>query len=107
MSRIVECSYFSRRPKPTDDPDYLAFIRTLPCLICGNPAEPHHSAPKSTDQRGPDRGALPLCRKHHRRGFATSAHTLGKRFWRYHGISRMEEIARLNKMYEESYQEAA
>jgi hypothetical protein len=110
--KLPACCYLSRRPKPSDDPEYLAFIRLLPCLICGKKAEPHHAGQRGIGQKADDRTAIPLCQKHHRRpglgGASDSAHALGKRFWQHHGIDRAEVIQRYNRAYEElQHQEAA
>lgn len=64
-----------RQPR-VEDPAYLAYVRTLPCLICARPGpnDPAHiraAAPlygKSYTGKGEkpdDKWVLPLCRKHH------------------------------------------
>jgi hypothetical protein len=45
--------------------DYLRWIKTLPCLVCGQrPVDPAHIRPRSlgSDDIG---NAVPLCRLHH------------------------------------------
>jgi len=50
--------------------DYLNYIRSLPCLICGNPeSEAHHVRRQywmaSMGRKPHDYVAIPLCRTHH------------------------------------------
>jgi hypothetical protein len=55
------------------DPNYLGFIRSRPCLICGDPrTDPHHALRRlrgisaaGMAQKGSDYLAIPLCRVHH------------------------------------------
>ena len=52
------------------DPDYLAWIRQRPCLLCGYPTttEAHHEPPKGMGGgRSNDYDAVPLCGAHHRK----------------------------------------
>ena len=50
--------------------DYLDYIRSLPCLICGKPGEPHHLEAVGMG-RNRNRElkehytTIPLCRNHH------------------------------------------
>ena len=51
---------------------YLLFIRSLPCLICGDIAEPHHmrrmiptELKGGTGLKPYDTMCIPLCREHH------------------------------------------
>ena len=77
---------------------YLAWIRTLPCLICGRTTgiEAAHTGPHGIGQKSPDRSAIPLCVRHHRTG-RDSYHKLGPRvFERRHGIDIRAVVARLN-----------
>lgn len=74
-----------RRPRVHKD-DYLAFIRTLPCVICGlHPCEACHvrysnlQYGKRTTGVGikpDDRWAVPMCSRHHR-----EQHSRGERIW--------------------------
>jgi hypothetical protein len=70
-------SVFSVRPRPAyardlpvRDPKYLAFLRTLPCAICGANwgIEAAHTGPHGLSQKASDLDAIPLCREHHRTG---------------------------------------
>jgi hypothetical protein len=77
---------------------YLAWIRTLPCLICGRTTgiEAAHTGPHGVGQKSPDRSAIPLCVRHHRTG-RDSYHKLGPRvFERRHNIDIRAVVARLN-----------
>jgi len=61
--------------KPREkNPEYVKFIRSLPCLACKKPGcDPHHI--KSRGAGGGDSANLvPLCRVHH-----TMIHTYGRR----------------------------
>jgi hypothetical protein len=58
-----------QRNPPQQDPDYLAWIRTRPCCVCGEDTtvEAHH--PRigvGMAQKASDKWALPLCGRHHR-----------------------------------------
>ena len=68
-------SLAQRQPR-IEDPAYLAFVRTLPCLICRRPGpnDPAHlrSAARQYGKRltgmgekPDDKWVLPLCRHHH------------------------------------------
>lgn len=87
------------------DPEYLAFIHTLPCTLlcdrCEGLVEAHHAGDHGFSQKAPDRTALPLCAWHHRTG-AFSAHVLGRRFWGFYKIDRQKLVAELNAQYEAS-----
>lgn len=50
------------------DEAHLAFIRTLPCLICGRPSEAHHllrTPERGIGRKSDDRHTVPLCDPHH------------------------------------------
>lgn len=84
--------------KSIRDLKYLAWIRTLPCLICGRTMgiEAAHTGPHGVGQKSPDRSAIPLCARHHRTG-RDSYHRLGPRvFERRHAIDIRAVVARLN-----------
>lgn len=64
-----------RQPRE-EDPAYLAYVRTLPCLICQRPgpSDPAHLRTGARQYRKPSTGmgekpsdcwVLPLCRTHH------------------------------------------
>ena len=49
-------------------PKYLAHIRTLPCLVCQQPAEAHHLmiiGRRGMGMKTEDKYAVPLCHPHH------------------------------------------
>lgn len=57
-----------RKPRRKTDPDLLATIKRLPCLVrfqCDGPVDSAHI--RSRGAGGPDEGwnVIPLCRKHH------------------------------------------
>lgn len=59
-------------------PAYLDFIRTKPCLVCGNTATIAHHEPMGQagmSIKAPDSQAVPLCNRYHRerhdKGFNT------------------------------------
>jgi hypothetical protein len=95
-----------RKKREGDDPEYLAWIRTLPCELgprlnypwCSGATEAHHAGDHGFTQKAPDRTAIPLCLWHHREGPA-SAHKLGKHFWTYHNLDRDSIIRELNERY--------
>ena len=83
--------------KPTRDPRYLAWIRTLPCLVCGSMRgiEASHTGPHGLGQKSPDSSAIPLCAKHHRTG-TDSYHRLGPRkFSQTHSLDIPAIVRRL------------
>jgi hypothetical protein len=83
--------------KPTRNLKYLAWIRTLPCLVCGvtTGIEAAHTGPHGMAQKSPDTSAIPLCVKHHRTG-RDSYHKLGARaFERHHQLDIGAVVARL------------
>ena len=115
-----------RRKKLGDDPQYLVFIRTLPCVVCAGRAvferileetaseyevhriqqrqksstEAAHVGDRGLGQKCSDREAMPLCgREHHREG-PDSHHQAGKEFWNKHGLGREEVLALLWRAYE-------
>lgn len=99
-----------RRSKPRCGPDrdekYLAFIRTLPCVVCTKlaitqqhaPTEAAHTGPHGMAQKAADDQALPLCARHHRLGNA-SLHRLGKLFWDFHKADRDKLVAHYQAEY--------
>lgn len=79
---------------------YLAFIRSLPCLVCGirRGIEAAHTGPRGLGQKSSDLSAIPLCRQHHRTG-TDSLHCLGPRkFTALHSLDVPELVERLNRM---------
>src|SRR3954466_3200558 len=76
------------------DPDHLAFIRTLPCVVCGNNIETEAAHVRMADRsvakpmtgiatKCDDRFTVPLCGTHHRH-----QHEVGNehKFWLAVGI---------------------
>jgi DNA recombination protein Rad52 len=57
-------------PKRVRDPDHLAYVRSLPCLVCARtPSEPHHlrfAQPRGLSSKPSDEWTVPLCLLHHR-----------------------------------------
>jgi hypothetical protein len=84
--------------KPTRNARYLAWIRTLPCVVCGviRGIEASHTGPHGLGQKSPDSSAVPLCSLHHRTG-KDSYHKLGPRaFCATHGLSLPSIVQQLN-----------
>lgn len=84
--------------KPQRNPQYLAWIRTQPCVICGERRgiEASHTGPHGLGQKSPDTSAIPLCHKHHRTG-RDSYHKLGaRRFAQVHDLDIPAIVRRLN-----------
>ena len=110
------------------DPDYLDWIRTLPCVCCVGlerflrlvagtqtwldvaklienqryPTEAAHVGQRGLSQKCPDRQAIPLCELHHTRG-RESHHRLQKKFWSFWFIDRDALIAELNSRFKEEH----
>lgn len=65
-------------------PDYLAYVRTKGCLVCGKPAIAHHiqhGEPSAMQAKSGDKWAVPLCFEHHN-GSKYSVHDFGnERLW--------------------------
>ena len=107
------------RRGPVIDPDFRAFIRCFGCIVCTagllvgqcdawdtyrldrqqrSLTECAHVGRRGLGQKCSDRECVPLCRFHHTTGI-NSHHTLGKRFWSHHGLSRHALIAELQRLY--------
>jgi hypothetical protein len=85
-------------PHPVRNPRYLAWIRTLPCVVCGitRGIEASHTGPHGLGQKSPDSSAIPLCGKHHRTG-KDSYHKLGPRkFAELHDLDIPAIVCKLN-----------
>jgi len=85
--------------KPTRNLRYLAWIRTLPCLVRGRTrgVKAAHTGPHGVGQKPPDTSAVPLCARHHRTG-RDSYHKLGPRaFERHHGLDLRAIVAGLTE----------
>ncbi len=63
---MVRKSKYARRQR---DHAYFAWIRSLPCLVCGRiPSEAAHLGTRSFGQKCSDRHSGPLCAWDHRLG---------------------------------------
>jgi hypothetical protein len=116
---ITRRAYIRRSPlirKPRRyvvPPEILAYwewIRKQRCAVpgCGvrrlppfrNPLmDVAHVGVRGIGQKCSGWEVIPLCRKHHRRGFPVSHHTLGKRFWKVHNLDRVQSIRVLRERY--------
>jgi hypothetical protein len=84
--------------KPLRSRHYLAWIRTLPCVVCGSILwiEASHTGPHGLSQKSSDYSAIPLCSTHHRTG-SDSYHKLGpRRFSEVHNLDIRAIVSRLN-----------
>lgn len=89
-----------RLPEPKKrrivDANYLAFLRTQPCCVCGRrPAEPHHLIP--VGRGGPDYSAVPLNREMHREAqgrLELFEQEYGVNLWRECNLHLIKYIAR-------------
>lgn len=81
--------------RPMRDPNYLTYLRTLPCLICGiHRSESAHTGPHGLSQKSCDYSAIPLCAGCHRTN-PDSNHALGRNWAAHHGIDLPLTIKRL------------
>lgn len=85
------------------NPRYLAYIRTLPCVTCGNaPSEAHHTGPHGIGIKASDYTAIPLCTEHHTAGRA-AYHKIGRaRFEWLVGRSVDSLIEKYNRWWKRS-----
>lgn len=84
--------------KPIRNPQYLVWIRTQPCIVCGarRGIEAAHTGPHGLGQKSPDTSVIPLCVGHHRTR-KDSYHRLGpRRFAQIHNLDLQEIVRRLN-----------
>ena len=86
------------KPRRVEDPEHLARVRALPCLVCGRmPVEAHHIRQGcGMGQKASDREAIPLCSFCHRTG-PWAFHASPSSFQRDHGTER-ELLARTLEM---------
>ena len=85
--------------KPPRSRTYLAWIRTLPCAVCGETRgiEASHTGPHGIGQKSSDYSAIPLCDKHHRTA-SDSYHKLGPRkFSQRHSLDVTALVRLLNR----------
>ncbi len=105
---VQDASQIQPRPiykaeKPVRDPQYLKFLRKLPCILCfsSRTVEAAHFGDRGMGQRSSDYDALPLCVKCHRIG-PKSYHVLGgRRFLEVHKLNPGPHQERLQKFYRE------
>ncbi len=120
----------SAKSKGAKDPEYLAWIRSLPCVICfwlsestrgliysadregvfcrclhypvqqDSRTEAAHVGTRGMSQKCSDREVIPLCGHLHHREGPKSHHKLGKRFFDHHAIDKDVLVAELNRQYE-------
>ena len=92
---------------PERSPEYLAWIRTLPCAVChrspgGVSIEAAHTSalgPRGISQKSPDYSAVPLCTWRHRAG-PDSYHRLGERsFEERFGIKLTEVVSTFHQAF--------
>ncbi len=63
--------------------EYKAYVRTLPCIVCGGNSDPHHEIGGGMGIKGSDLFCIPLCREHHREREDTGKET----FWKKHNMN--------------------
>jgi hypothetical protein len=90
------------RNGPPRDPAYRAWIRTLPCTICGatwRVEAAHTGFDGGMSQKASDYSCVPLCKNCHTSG-TNAYHRLGKlKFERHHGIVFADLVRALNKAW--------
>jgi hypothetical protein len=87
--------YDADRSRPVKDPKYLAWIRTLPCVVpgCRGRAEAAHCGARGLSQKASDTNAIPMCAHHHR-----EYHQFGRRKFETRYCIHIERlIQRLNQ----------
>lgn len=65
LQEVLSEPTFLPTAKVDRDSGYLNYVRTLPCVVCGGRAEPHHVEGGGVALKGSDYLTIPLCRKHH------------------------------------------
>lgn len=110
---LRRCAFIRKRrtrPRrgPDRDPLYLAWIRTLDCVVCsqspgpGMLIEAAHTnvlGRRGLSQKTSDYSAIPLCSGHHRH-YRDSYHTLGERdFAIINRIDLPEVVLALNEQF--------
>ena len=95
------------KPRRVVDPLYLVFIRTQPCLACGNgaPSDPHHLTVGGIGLKGSDYLVIPLCRKCH--GMVQTKDWNALSGWGFTLTTAWEGCARLIAEYYERRQDDA
>lgn len=86
--------------KTVRDKAYTAFIRSMPCLVCGKPAVCHHEPLNGHGiaSKGNDNESLPLCHGcHHER------HSQGRTtFYSNHGLAWVVCVKAYQGLYNNS-----
>jgi hypothetical protein len=88
-------------PKVARNWKYKAWIRSLPCAVCGStPSEAAHTGSDGgTSLKASDYSCIPLCRDHHTQS-ADSYHRLGRdEFERRHDVNVKDLVRRLNRLW--------
>lgn len=91
---------FGRQPR--DDPDYRAFIRSLPCLGCGRVgfSDPHHEPQRGASGGAwTDRQCVPFCRRPDRVGCHDVRNDLLPGWERLRDLA-LAAVGRLNAIYD-------
>ena len=102
---------FGRVPQ---NPAYLVFIRTCPCIliglavfpagrpphshVCSGKIEAAHTEPHGRWQKAVDESALPICTSGHRTG-QFAHHKTGRKFWSLWGLDREKLVAKFNALF--------
>ena len=110
---MIPRTYHRPRFNAKIHPEYLRWIRTLPCAVCWQwqirrlePSEVAHVGSRGLGQKCSDTETIPLCPHHHRTG-PLSVHALGKKFWTYWKLDRHKLIAEYRYRFERRNQDAA
>ena len=104
---VQDASQIQPRPiykaeKPVRDPQYLAMLRRLCCVVCGSyrRVEAAHFGPRGLSTRASDLDALPLCLRCHQTG-PNAYHVIGaRRFVEYHRLDVRKHQERLREFYQ-------
>lgn len=102
MIRKTPMKRTSSRKRTKDeggDEDYLDWIRSLDCCMCGakGPSHPHHSTGAGMGLKSSDREAMPLCWRCHRHfhdntGPFDGWHRAARRVWQELQVERCLSI---------------
>ena len=86
------------------DAEYLGFVASFPCLVCGRKASVHHEPPKSHAGEWHDHKTVPLCWIHHDRHSPQGRHALGlEKFQNRFGLNLAVEVQQLRQLFMESH----
>lgn len=81
--------------------EYKAYVRTLPCIVCGGNAEPHHEIGGGMGIKGPDLFCIPLCRGCHQERHSKGVLTFWNDYYLITPMGRWQAIAEtLAKVWE-------